>query len=62
MIEPVAGLTTSNVWPSAASTVSPPMTIWAAVGAGALEGWLVCDWVVIEVTSGHAVAVGKVAR
>ncbi len=33
MTLPVAGLTTSNVWPSAASTGSPPMIIRAAVGA-----------------------------
>src|SRR5256714_1253126 len=29
MTLPVAGLTTSNVWPSEASTCSPPMTIFA---------------------------------
>ena len=33
MTLPVAGLTTSNVWPSAASTDSPPMIIRAVVGA-----------------------------
>ena len=33
MTFPVAGLTTSNVWPSAASTDSPPMTIWARIGS-----------------------------
>ena len=33
MTAPVAGLTTSNVWPSAASTASPPMTMRAVVTA-----------------------------
>ena len=32
MTRPLAGLTTSKVWPSAASTVSPPMTMRAVVG------------------------------
>jgi hypothetical protein len=36
----VAGFTTSNVWPSAASTASPPITIRAVVGvvAAAADG------------------------
>src|SRR2546426_5286984 len=32
IVLPVAGLTTSKVWPSAASTDSPPMTIRVVVG------------------------------
>ena len=37
MTRPVAGLTTSNVCPSAASTDSPPMTICARIGASSEE-------------------------
>src|SRR5436309_135881 len=35
IVLPIAGLTTSNVWPSAASTDSPPITIRATVGPAA---------------------------
>ena len=42
--EPVAGLTTSNVCPSAASTVSPPMTMRrveiSAAGPPAVVCWI----------------------
>ena len=44
---PVAGLTTSNVWPSAASTASPPMTIRAVVGPALAAASGVCCSVVI---------------
>src|SRR5688572_15433973 len=36
MTEPVAGFVISNVCPSAASTLSPPMNIRAVVGAAVL--------------------------
>jgi hypothetical protein len=35
---PVAGLVISNVWPSAASTASPPTIMRAVVGASAPVG------------------------
>ena len=44
MTPPVAGFTTSNVWPSAASTDSPPMTMRVVTGVveaavGVVIGW-----------------------
>ena len=66
MTLPVAGFMTSNVWPSAASTLSPPMTIRAVVGAPEPVAGACCS-VVMEVLAweclrGGSHAVGGLRR
>ena len=59
MTVPCAGSTTSNVWPSAASTVSPPMTMRVTVGATAASSvacWLGSHVVLPRAGAGPAVA------
>ena len=47
MTSPVAGLTTSKVWPSAASTCSPPMIIFTLTGVAVVVAGA-CDSVVMR--------------
>jgi hypothetical protein len=47
MTAPVAGLTTSKLWPSAAPTDSPPMIIRASMGLGSVDLGVGCDSVVM---------------
>jgi hypothetical protein len=46
MTLPVAGFVTSNVWPSAASTLSPPITMRTVVGAPASVAGACCSVVI----------------
>src|SRR5215207_6284034 len=56
IVRPVAGSMTSNVWPSAASTASPPMSIRAAVGAAGSAVVVGFDSVVMVGTSDAGVS------